>query len=73
MYSFDDPIVCGKGTLAVQIEHELYYFPVDLRSNKADTGQNLHVRHDMRRRRKASEPCAAKEPPPGRAGAPPAS
>ena len=63
VYSFDDPIVCGKGTLAVQIEHELYYFPVDLRSNKADIGQNLHVRHDMRRRRRASEPCAAKEPP----------
>ena len=64
VYSFDDPIVCGKGTLAVQIEHEFYHFPVDLRSNKADIGQNLHVRHDMRRRRRASEPCAAKEPPP---------
>jgi hypothetical protein len=64
VYSFDDQIVCGKGTLAVQIEHELYYFPVDLRSNKADIGQNLHVRHDMRRRRKASEPCGAKAPPP---------
>jgi hypothetical protein len=42
-YSFDDPIVCGKGTLSVRIGEQAFFFPVDLRSNRAEINRILDV------------------------------
>ena len=42
-YSFDDPIVCGKGTLSVRIGEHAFFFPVDLRSNRAEINRILDV------------------------------